>query len=152
MGHTGPCRAISRVWWRFLPPRQRLHLFPRPVLPAGCAQSCRALSPKSRLSALAFGISAQDGYSRGSSRTSFSRAVSPCVPSAAPRADPPLLPSLRPSTGAPSLRGAGIPRGLRLPWASPGKERAVCEGGTPPPALQGNGAFQRASQALLPFT
>lgn len=147
MGHTGPCRAISRVWWRFLPPHQRLHLFPRPALPAGRAQSCRALSPKSLLSALAFGISAQDGYSRGSSRTSFSRVVSPCVPSAAPRADLRSLPSC-----APSLRGAGIPRGMRLPWASPEKERAVCEGGTPPPAPQGNGAFQRASQALLAFT
>lgn len=67
----------------------------------------------------------------------------------------PIRPSFPPCAQHrdPSLRGAGIPRGLRLPWASPGKERAVCEGGTPPPALQGNnGAFQRASQALLPFT
>lgn len=73
--HRGPCHAISWVW--FLPPRhQRLHLYPKPVLPADRAQSCH---PLSQLFALTFGISPQDGYSRGSSRTSFSQAVLPCV-------------------------------------------------------------------------
>lgn len=38
-----------------------------------------ASHPLSQLLAQTFGISPQDGYSRGSSRTSFSRALSPCV-------------------------------------------------------------------------
>lgn len=43
--------------------------------------TCRKLPsiPLSQLLAQAFGISPQDGYSRGSSRTSFSQAVSPGV-------------------------------------------------------------------------
>lgn len=131
------CRATSWAWWCFVPHHQPLHLFfPKPLLPAARAQSRRAFP---QLSTLTFGISPQDGYSRGSSRTSFSQAVSPCV--LPPGAD-------HPSSSAP----VPWPEGSLLPWGRDTEGRGGLCAGTPPPALQGTHAFQRASQELLPFT
>lgn len=138
------CHAVSWVWWSFLSHHQRLYLFPKPVLPADRTGSCRALP---QLSALTFGISPQDGYSRGSSRTSFSRLSHPACsrPSADSRADQPS-----PSPGpVPQQQRDPEPGGSLGPGHREG-ERWVA--GTPPPALQGTDAFRRASQALLPFT
>lgn len=77
---------------------------------------CRFLTESCHLSSwhlrLIFGISLQDGYSRGSSRTSFSQAVSPCMlpPSLQPpgSAASPSVPAL-PAGYSPSPRGAWVP-------------------------------------------
>lgn len=83
-----PCHAVSRAWWSFLPRQPRLCPFLRSawvcVASRLLAESCH---PSSQPLRLTFGISPQDGYSRGSSRTSFFQAVSPCLlpPSWGPR-------------------------------------------------------------------
>lgn len=116
----GPRHAISRAgWWSFLPHQPRLCPFLRS---AGVCAASRLLAeschPSSQPLRLTFGISPQDGYSRGSSRTSFFQAVSPCLlhPSSGPQAQRhPLLSPLpagpRPSPRRPSPRGAGMPSG-----------------------------------------
>lgn len=106
-----------------------------------------ASHPLSQLLAQTFGISPQDGYSRGSSRTSFSQALSPCVLSPA-WSNLPFCPYPCPQQhwDPPRLRGL-CARGVR----TEGEGQGLCGWDAPQP-LRSTDAFERASQTLLAFT
>lgn len=108
--------------------------FPKSVwVCATCRWLAESCHPLSQLVAETFGISPQDGYSRGSSRTSFSQPVSPCV--LPPQSRPsgwsnlsfcPYPPS---STETPQAWGVRACLGTRTE-----REREGCVAETPPPA------------------
>lgn len=132
--HRGPCHAISWVWWWFLPHQPRLYPFPKSVwFCVTCRWLAESCHPLSQLLVLTFGISPQDGYSRGSSRTSCSQAVSPCVllPQSRPSSwsNLPFCPYTPSSTETPQAWGVCACLGARTK-----REGEGCVAETPPPA------------------
>lgn len=126
------------------------------------AQACATCRPRSRLPCLTdpsfprwyLGFLHRMGTAEGAVGPASPRlSHPPCVlrPRAAPGADQPSLLSCpcSPAAAAPSPRDPRC-RGAGTQGRKEGRT-GLCAG-TPPPALQGTDAFQRASQALLPFT
>jgi len=124
-----------------LSPLSRVHLGPCRFL----AESCHL---SSRLLRLTFGISLQDGYSRGSSRTSFSQAVSPRMlpPSSHPWAQQhPLLSLFSQQDPAPARGVCGCHR-VGMQMAGDG-----CVATTPATMSAEPHAPQSVRQTLLAF-